>query len=103
MGELARENAFCVLMVLCGVFLFRILRPKDGIFTPHLKEHAGGWADRLRYLWYCGLAIGPCMLAVLSMMGYHYTAQRLAMHLHTSIITLVEWSYYTACCDDGSC
>ncbi len=37
-------------MVLCGIFLFRILRPKDGIFTPHLKEHVGGWADRLRYL-----------------------------------------------------
>ena len=81
--------AFCLLMIVCGVFLFRVLRPRDGIFTRHLREHEGGWADRLRYIWYFGISSGPLLLFILSAMGYHYTAQRLAMLFHTSIITLV--------------
>ena len=79
---------FCTLMLLCGTFLFRVLRPKNGVFTDYLERNDGGWFDRLRYLWYFGVSSGPLVLAALSFMGYHYTAHRLAIHFHTSIISL---------------
>ncbi len=81
--------AFCLLMLICGVFLARILRPTCGIFTAYIEAHRGGWADRLRYFWYLGLAGGPWLLLALSVFGYHYTALRLAMLFHTTAVTLV--------------
>ena len=81
--------AFCLLMILCGIFLVRILRPSRGVFTEYLEQNREGWADRLRYFWYLALASGPWLLLAISLFGYHYTALRLAMLLHTSAITLV--------------
>ncbi|MFO0921414.1 MAG: mechanosensitive ion channel [Pirellulales bacterium] len=80
--------AFCSLMVVSGIFLIRVLRPANGIFTGHIEANRGGWTDRLRYVWYTGIVSGPWLLFFLSLWGYHYTAQRLAMHFHTSIISL---------------
>ncbi len=93
-GDEKSENslgrlAFVALMVVCGAFLLRVLRPAKGVFADYLGAKRGGWSDRLRYLWYAGLAGAPFVLAILSLMGYHYTAQRLAMLLHTSLMTLV--------------
>ncbi len=81
--------AFTVLMVLCSLFLATVLRPSQGVFREYLAEHPGGWADRLRYIWYFGLCLGPLLLSFNSLSGYHYTALRLAMLWHTSIVTIV--------------
>lgn len=80
---------FVVLMALCIIYLLILLHPKHGVFSDFLSRNAGGWIDRLRYIWYFGFAMGPLALMTMSLMGYHYTALRLAMHLHTSFITLV--------------
>jgi potassium efflux system protein len=77
-------------MLICGVFLIRIGKPRSGVFSGYLARHPGGWADRLRYLWYVSFFIGPFALCGLSLAGFHYTAQRLAMLLHTNAMTLVS-------------
>jgi potassium efflux system protein len=80
---------FVALMLICSCLFLRILRPKSGVLANYLKSHPGGWADRLRFLWYAGFGSAPLALAALSWFGYHYTALRLAMHLHTSVIAMV--------------
>jgi potassium-dependent mechanosensitive channel len=81
--------AFCLLMFLSSVFLLQVLHPYRGVFRGYLAEHRGGWIDRLRFIWYFGVSLAPLVMIVMSLMGYHYTAGRLAMHLHTSIMTLL--------------
>ncbi|MEI8212708.1 MAG: mechanosensitive ion channel domain-containing protein [Planctomycetota bacterium] len=81
--------AFSVLMILCSAFMLNVLHPRHGVFRDYLERNAGGWIDRLSFLWYSGLSFAPVVLMVMSLMGYHYTAIRLSMHLHTSCMTLV--------------
>ena len=93
-GEAKYENslgrlAFGGLMTLCLIYLFVVLHPRSGVFRDFLARNAGGWIDRLRYIWYFGICAGPLALMSMSLMGYHYTALRLSMHLHTTLITLV--------------
>lgn len=93
-GESKYENSlgriiYAALMLLCFLFLIRCLHPTQGVFSNFLKNHPGGWIDRLKYLWYPIFACGPLALMLMSLMGYHYTSVRLAMHLHTTFITLV--------------
>ncbi|MFN7734324.1 MAG: mechanosensitive ion channel domain-containing protein [Pirellula sp.] len=81
--------AFSVLMILCSVVMLNVLHPRHGVFREYLERNAGGWIDRLSFLWYFGLSLAPIALSVMSLMGYHYTAIRLSMHLHTSCMTLI--------------
>lgn len=81
--------AFAFVLILTCVFLVIVFRPTKGVFRQYIKNHEGGWADRLRYVWYFGLCCGPVLLCFNSLMGYHYTAVRLSMHWYTTIITLV--------------
>ncbi len=80
--------AFCVLMLLCSIVMLRLFQPRHGVFREYLTLHSGGWIDRLRFFWYFGVALAPIALGTMSLAGYHYTATRLAMHLHTSIAAL---------------
>ncbi len=93
-GETKWENSlgrltYSVLMSLCFIYLLVLLHPNKGVFSDFLSRNAGGWIDRLKYIWYSGLAVGPLALMCMSLMGYHYTAIRLTMLLHTTFITLV--------------
>lgn len=80
---------FAVLMMVCSIFLSTVFRPNQGVFKEYLLAHPGGWADRLRYVWYFGLILGPLLLCFNSLSGYHYTAVRLSMLWHTTLVTLV--------------
>jgi len=92
--ELRAEDAlgrvlFGALLFMCSIFLINALHPRHGVLREYLQANSGGWIDRLRFVWYTGLCAAPIVLLGMSLMGYHYTATRLAMHLHTSIMTLV--------------
>lgn len=76
--------AFIVLMPLLSVFLARVFMPSTGVLSQTLQHHPGGWLDRLRYVWYPSLVIAPLALAVVSFIGYHYTAQRFAAHFSST-------------------
>jgi len=80
---------FAILMMVCSIFLATVFRPSQGVFSDYLRDHPGGWADRLRYVWYFGLTLGPLLLCFNSLSGYHYTALRLSMLWHTTLVTLV--------------
>ncbi|MDZ4849652.1 MAG: mechanosensitive ion channel [Pirellulaceae bacterium] len=80
---------FAVLMLLCSLFMFTVLRPSRGVFTQYLANNPGGWADRLRYVWIFGFTAGPLLLCFNSLSGYHYTALRLSMLWHTTIMTMI--------------
>ncbi len=66
---------FMGLMLLCSTFLFNHPTSEPRSLRAYLVEHPGGWADRLRYLWYFGITLGPLLLGFNSLSGYHYTAQ----------------------------
>jgi potassium efflux system protein len=80
---------FVVLMVLYSCFFAIVLRPKGGAFGEYLEKNQGGWIERLRYLWYGFAVVVPILLAANSLSGYHYTAIRLSMLCHTSLITML--------------
>lgn len=93
-GEAKWENSlgrltFGLLMSLCFIALAILLHPTKGVFSDFLSRNAGGWIDRLRFIWYVTLSFGPIALMAISLMGYHYTAVRLAMNLHTTFIALI--------------
>ncbi len=81
--------AFIVLMPLLSIFLARVFAPRSGILKDFLSNDPGGWLDRLSVVWYPALIILPMALAVVSFIGYHYTAQRIAFHLVTTLWTIV--------------
>jgi potassium efflux system protein len=92
--ELRAEEAlgrvlFGALLFMCSIFLINALHPRHGVLREYLQANSGGWIDRLRFVWYTGLCSAPIVLLGMSLMGYHYTSTRLAMHLHTSLMTLV--------------
>jgi len=60
-----------------AVFLGRLLKPGGGILQGYLGRKAGGWFERLRFVWYT-MALGvPLTLAAISLAGYHYTSVQL--------------------------
>ncbi len=81
--------AFMLLMPLLSVFFARLFSPRHGIFSGYLREHAAGWIDQLSYLWYPLLILGPLALAVVSFLGFHYTAQRIAAHMNVTLWMVV--------------
>lgn len=81
--------AYCIAMIAYSVFLLVVMHPGKGVFSEYLSAHAGGWLDRFRYFWYVLLVAAPLALTLLSLIGYHYTAERLSIHLHTTFVALV--------------
>lgn len=87
-GSLGRV-AFIVVMVLLMLFFSRVFVPRSGILSRFLNAHRDGWLDRLRYLWYAILIISPLIVASLAFIGYYYTAQRIALHMTSTLWVIV--------------
>lgn len=81
--------AFLALMVLILGFSVRVFFPRNGVFAEYLRQYRGGWMDRLRWGWYPLIVFSPVALALLSFVGFHYTSQRLALHLHSSFWSVI--------------
>lgn len=81
--------AFLGLMVLLLAFSARVFFPRNGVFAEYLRQYRGGWLDRLRWIWYPLIVCSPIAMAALSFVGFHYTSQRLALHLHSSFWSVV--------------
>ncbi len=81
--------AFILLMPLLSIFCARVLSPTRGVLSPYLKQYPGGWLDRLRDVWFAVLVTTPAILVVISFVGYHYTAMRIAGHLSQSMWVVV--------------
>lgn len=88
--------AFIVLMLVLCLFLARVFAPRSGVVSGFLTSHAGGWVDRLSWLWYPVVCLLPLGLAAVSYVGFYYTSERLAIHVVSTqwMVTLVAVSYF---------
>ncbi len=93
-GEDAWQNslgrsAFIVAQLLLAIFAGKVLRPRGGALEEFLRLNPSGWLGRSRFAWY-PLAVGlPIVLAVLAAIGFHYTALKLAVGVHTTSWVIV--------------
>jgi len=72
-------------LVACGVFLlatYRTFEPTQGLLRNYYSRHQGGWSERLRYLWFTLGCLTPITLALLTMVGYYYSAYQLSLRLY---------------------
>ncbi len=77
---------FTVGLLALSVFLLRVLRPTGPVLRKYLEENKGGWVYRLRGLWRPILVLAPLVFAVLSWLGFHYTALQLEARLEESLV-----------------
>lgn len=84
-GSLGR-SVFTVGMVAFAVFIQRVLRPSGPVLADFLRRNKGGWADRLRYVWFPGLVGLPVALVAVSWVGYFYTALQLESRFESTIV-----------------
>jgi len=81
--------AFIAAMLALVVFTHRVLRPEGGILSGILARRAGGWLDRLRYLWFLPVVSIPLILAVAAAFGYFYTAIQLERRVLLTVWMIV--------------
>ncbi len=66
--------AFVALMVVFGLFFYRLADPRSGLVKDYYDRYPDRWHSRLKWLWYL-LEIGtPAALAILALLGFLYTA-----------------------------
>jgi potassium efflux system protein len=86
---------YIAIMLAVAAFLRLILRPESGILRDYLERNRGGWVDRLQHLWYPLAVSLPVALAVLSAVGYFYTASQLSRELsETTLLILAVLMLY---------
>ncbi len=88
--------AFIALMLMLCLFLARVFAPRSGVVSGFLASHAGGWVDRLSWFWYPFICLLPLVLAAVSYVGFHYTAERLAVHVVSTLwmVAVVSVAYF---------
>ncbi len=69
-----------------AVFFVIVLAPNGILMRPYAGTGARGWTARLRYLWYPGAILLPGSLAIISGMGYFYTAEQLYWRVIETIL-----------------
>ncbi len=65
--------------------LWHSLHPTRGLFADYIQENSQGWLARLKHLWHPLIAMMPVLLAVITMLGYSYTARLLAGNLYWTL------------------
>jgi len=73
--------AFVVVLLLLGLFSYRLLDPVRGPLSVHMRTHPKSLFTRLRRLWVAIAVAIPLVLAVLAVAGYVYTAGTLTKSL----------------------
>ncbi len=84
--------AFILLMMICLVLFLRLFNPRTGVFAERIAKVPDGWLNRTRFAWFGIIICLPAAIAITSIVGYHYTAQRIALHLNSTLWMLVALS-----------
>lgn len=83
---------FVMTMMVLMYFLFRIGHPRSGTMQGFLARRSDSVLFKTRYPWFLLLLAVPITLAVLSLIGYHFTATQLAARLvSTCFLALSLW------------
>lgn len=81
LGGALGKLAFVGLVIVLGVFFYRVLHPKRGVLQSYLLQHPNSLVARLRYLWFFHVVAIPLLIAGLTFAGYLYTAGTLTGRL----------------------
>jgi potassium efflux system protein len=84
-GSSLGRVAMIALMVGLAVFFARVLNPRRGAIRNLTREHPEIWLNRLRKIWYPVVVAIPLALALLTVIGYLYTAGILLRSLVSSM------------------
>lgn len=77
--------AFVIQQIGVTIFLYLVLHPSTGLVEEYIESAPDGWLRRLRFLWF-PLVVGiPGFFAMLSIVGYNYTAVRISYRLIATI------------------
>ncbi len=76
---------FCIGMFALSSMFWHSLHPTKGLFADYIKENGDGWVARLRKVWHPSLAMTPVALAIITILGYSYTARLLAGNLYWTL------------------
>ncbi len=90
--------SFALSMVCFAVFLHRIAHPDRTVLRSYLASKPDSLINRSRHIWFPLLVATPILLAVLSLVGYHFTAIQLAVRLNWTwfLLLAVGLLYATA-------
>lgn len=80
---------FTVSLVLLAVFVHRVLSPRGKPLNRFFAKSKEKWVHRTRYIWYPLVVLLPLIFAVISWLGFHYTALRLQSRLEWTLILLL--------------
>jgi potassium efflux system protein len=81
--------SFIIAVIGLAYCVYGLLHPKTGVLRDFLNRHRGGWAFRLRYIWYPLAVLIPMTIAVASFIGYHFTALQICTEVLRSAAFLV--------------
>ncbi len=73
-------------MVLAIQFLYSTLNAKNGIFCFYLRANEKSWANQTVVLWLGFILLIPFSLAVLTVLGYYYTALNLSFYAYSTFV-----------------
>ncbi|WP_404310042.1 mechanosensitive ion channel domain-containing protein [Neorhodopirellula lusitana] len=57
-------------MCLLSCVLWRMLEPKQGIFSIEIRDNPNGWLSRLRHIWFLPIVVMPILFASVAIAGY---------------------------------
>lgn len=77
---------FTLELLVFTVFLHKILRPTGLVLSRFIDQNSGGWIYKTRHIWYLLAVTLPLVFAVLSWLGFHYTALQLQSRLEQSLV-----------------
>ena len=80
---------FAIAMLLTAAFIYRMANPKHGVTVGYLSRRPDSFSYKTRYLWLWLLVLTPVALLVLSLLGYQFTAERLANRLVWTVAVLL--------------
>lgn len=83
------RTAFTAHMIVLSLLIQRLLRPMGPVMGEYHKRNAGSLLHHTRYLVYLTAISLPLSLAVVSWMGYHYTALQLFTRVQHSLFLVV--------------
>ncbi|MEK6235651.1 MAG: mechanosensitive ion channel, partial [Planctomycetales bacterium] len=80
------------LFLLLAFSLYRLTSPTAGMFAETMEQNPGDWLNRLRTVWRPLTVLTPVAFALLSMLGFQYTAFRLGIDLGRALqLVLLLW------------
>ena len=75
--DLIERILFIASMIFTASFLYQVFSPQSGIFSHYLNQNGNSWGNQTSTIWFGAILLAPISLALLTLLGYYYTALNL--------------------------